>query len=76
MGMTSLILMKTKGLGCVFDFNLWETEDFKILPLPTQENIEGHYCERQDYNLSSTEDFSLFLASSSLLSIVSSVIMY
>ena len=67
-----LILVKTGGLDCVPAFNLQKTEGLDIL----LSNTEMCLCEVEDCSLLNTEDFGLFLASSSSLSVVSSAVMY
>jgi len=71
-----LILVKTEGLGCMPTFNLQKVEDFETLPFPTLSNTEVRPCEVEDCNLSNTEDFGLFLPSSSSFSIISSTAIY
>jgi len=72
----SLILVKTEGLDCVSTFNIQKTEGLNILLFPTLSNTEVCPREVEDCSLLKTEDFGLFLTSSSSPSIVSSAAMY
>jgi len=69
-------LVKTEGFDYVSTFNLQNTEDFTILLFPILSNTEVRLCEVEDCSLLNTEDFGLFLTSSSSLSVVSFVAMY
>jgi len=71
-----LILVKTGGLGCVPTFNLQKVKDFETLPFPTLLNTGVRPREVEDCNPSNTEDFGLFVPSSSSFSIISFAAIY